>query len=173
MRSSARGWSGWSIATSKSAEPLRPGDLPPHAYVPGRTPRHPEELFDLIKKDATDKGPPQELERTHAWQAGLLYFREGFFWECHEVLEAVWLAAPQGTAEREMVQAIIQLANARLKLAMARPKATLRLCDMVEEHLVRCPAHSLVLGQEVSSWLPAVEETRSQAEGIIAQEIAK
>ncbi len=103
-----------------------PIPLPPHVYVPGKSERHPEDWFDALKADVIASAPTE----SRAWEAGLHYFQAGYFWECHEVLEAVWMALPDGP-EREVCQAVIQLANARLKLLMNRPKAALRLCEMV------------------------------------------
>ena len=42
------------------------------------------------------------------------------------------MALPNPSPERDMTQALIQLANARLKLKMGKPRATLRLCVMVQ-----------------------------------------
>lgn len=125
----------------------RPSDVafPAHVYVPGRTARHPEGWFDGIRSSATEVAPEQ-LHRTEAFRTGLAYLRAGFNWECHEVLEAVWMRTPDPSPEREMTQALIQLANARLKIRMERRNAALRLCGMVEEHLSRCPRDSPVLG---------------------------
>ena len=108
-----------------------PDDIPtpPHAYVPGQNARHPEDWFDGIKADVAAGLP---TEQTQAWRAGLRYLDKGYYWECHEVLEAVWMALPNPSPERDMTQALIQLANARLKLKMGKPRATLRLCVMVQ-----------------------------------------
>ena len=97
--------------------------LPSHAYVPGRTPRHAEGAFDVFH--ASVHGP---LEETLAWRAGWHFIEGGFFWEAHEVLEPVWLALPPNAPERKQVQAVIQTANAALKLEMGLPRAALRLC---------------------------------------------
>jgi hypothetical protein len=51
----------------------------------------------------------------------------GFFWECHEILEAVWKAAPQRGRDRILLRACIQIANANLKHAMQQPRAAARL----------------------------------------------
>ena len=120
--------------------------MPPHAYVPGKTPRHPEGWFDPITSQVPEGGMPADLQHTTAWAAGRAYFEQGFYWECHEVLEAVWMQTPLGSPEREMVQAFIQLANARLKLLMDRPKAVLRICDKVQSHLAACPTGQPILG---------------------------
>ncbi|MEM9638529.1 MAG: DUF309 domain-containing protein, partial [Pseudomonadota bacterium] len=69
------------------------GLQPSHAYVPGQSPRHPEDWFDDIKATVSAEVPPERLHETLAFQTGLAYFGAGFFWECHEVLEAVWMSA--------------------------------------------------------------------------------
>ncbi|MBW4709318.1 DUF309 domain-containing protein [Roseobacter sp. YSTF-M11] len=130
--------------------------VPPHLYVPGKTRRHPEDWFDDIKASVSSATPVRDLHETQAFRAGIAYLDAGFFWECHEVLEAVWMRTQDPSPERDMVQALIQLANAQLKVLMGRPRASLRLCDMVDAHLQRCPAGRLVLGV-------APEDIRSRA----------
>lgn len=134
--------------------------FPPHAYVPGQNARHPEDWFDAIKATVGTDTPLDDLHETQAFRAGLAYLEAGFFWECHEVLEAVWMQAPVGTPQREMVQALIQLANARLKLCMARPRAVLRLCAMIEAHLARCPSGKPVVGMLVADVQAEVDGVR-------------
>jgi hypothetical protein len=72
---------------------------------------------------------------------------------------------PNPSPEREMVQAIIQLANARLKLLMDRPRATQRLCGMVRQHLARCPVGQTILGTMTAEWITRVAKTEAVAEG--------
>ncbi|MCC6000913.1 MAG: DUF309 domain-containing protein [Pararhodobacter sp.] len=135
------------------APPSAPIPLPSHAYVPGRTPRHPEGRFDALRATAMPGMTPQALAVSPAFCAGLLYLDQGYFWESHEVLEPVWLALPQGTAERHLVQALIQLANARLKARMDRPRAVARLGAIVARHLADCRAAGggpVVMGQVLS-----------------------
>jgi hypothetical protein len=43
------------------------------------------------------------------------------------VLEAVWIASPKNGRDRVALQAVIQLANAGLKLRMGRDRAAMRL----------------------------------------------
>jgi len=138
--------------------------LPPHAYVPGRTARHPEGWFDPLTDSIPAGCDPQLLHRTQAFEAGMLYLREGYYWECHEVLEAVWMRTRDPSPERETVQAVIQLANARLKLAMGRPKATSRLCGMVQNHLAACAGVDVVLGLVLDDLTRMSRETASAAD---------
>lgn len=102
---------------------------PPYAYVPGQTPRHPEGMFDSFKAGLQDT-PRALLQETRAWETGLAFLRDGYFWEAHEVLEAVWMVCPPNSAERLMVQAVIQRANAGLKAKMGQAKAVSRLLAM-------------------------------------------
>jgi len=65
------------------------------------------------------------------------------------VLEAVWRQTPDPSEQREMVLALIQLANARLKILMMQPRAAWRLCDVVQTRLARCPEDRPVLGLRI------------------------
>jgi len=137
--------------------------LPSHAYVPGLNTRHEEGWFDRIKGSVRAGMPPEALGRSRAFKTGMAYLDEGYFWECHEVLEAVWMVLPDQTPERTLVQAIIQLANARLKLRMRRPRATQRLCDIVEGHLHALGSANLVLGVRVVDLHARLKHTRDEA----------
>lgn len=138
------------------------GVMPPHAHVPGVTPRHPEDFFDALKATVREDTPLAALHDTQAFITGRAYFDAGYYWECHELLEAVWLRTPEGSPERDMVQAVIQLANARLKLLMQRPRAAWRLCDMVLAHLARCPRDHAILGLRVAQVKIWVKQTQSR-----------
>jgi len=102
---------------------------PPHAYVPGLTPRHPEDLFDPLKAGVGGIAPDQ-LHQSSLWRFAFDFLDEGYFWEAHELLEAIWLACPPNSAQKLVVQAVIQFANASLKARMGRNNAVARL--MVE-----------------------------------------
>jgi hypothetical protein len=104
---------------------------PRYAYVPGSTQRHAEDLFDRFKPDASM--PEELLSRCTAWHLGLQFFGEGFYWEAHEMWEAIWLRLGQTTPERAMVQSLIQLANTGLKVKIGRPKAQERLLGLARQ----------------------------------------
>ncbi|WP_323784889.1 DUF309 domain-containing protein [Thalassovita sp.] len=103
---------------------------PAYAYVPGRSPRHDDDLFDPIK--ATVTPGPADLSRSQVWRMGLDFLTDGYFWESHELLESVWMACPPNSAESLLVRAIIQYANAGLKWEMGRPAAAARLLGLAE-----------------------------------------
>lgn len=106
--------------------------FPDVAYLPGNTPRHPDDAFAALRASVVPGMDAGALISTAAWRAGHVYLAAGFFWEAHEMLEPVWLALPQNSAERAVVQAVIQLANAALKLLMGRETAARRICDLAE-----------------------------------------
>ena len=114
------------MADPRLTRPGDPGWRPAHAYVPGQTPRHAEGLFDPIRDTARPGHGAEALRRSLAWTEGLAYLREGYFWEAHELHEAIWLILPDSPA-RQRVQSVIQLANAGLKQRMNRPRAARRL----------------------------------------------
>lgn len=107
--------------------------LPSHAHVPGSG-----SVPDLVPlEQAKDLTP--SVTQAAEWQENVPYLyghdllQAGYYWEAHEVWEAVWLATPANGPERLLLQALIQKANARLKSAMQRENAAIRLQDQVEE----------------------------------------
>lgn len=74
------------------------------------------------------------------------------------------MATRDPSVERELVQALIQLANAKLKLLMDRPRAARRLCDMVDAHLARCNDCKVVLGLGLDSILFRTKVVRVEIE---------
>lgn len=136
---------------------------PSHAYVPGQTARHPEGWFDGIKQSAVPGTHAAALAQSDAYSVGAAYLQEGYYWECHEVLEAVWMALPEG-ADRSLVQGVIQLANARLKLCMGKPRAALRLCEITAYHFENAAGAVPIPGLAMASLTKMLAETRAQSE---------
>lgn len=133
-----------------------PFPLPAHKHIPGQNARHPEDAFDWIRDQAA-----AESENA-AWKYGLHLFHHGFYWEAHEVLEPVWMAAAPNSAEKAMAQAVIQLANAALKRNMGKPKAAVRLAGMVEALASEAArGGEVVLGVEVASISAAADSIRA------------
>ena len=111
---------------------------------------------------------PEALAQSKAFVHGECYFGNGFFWEAHEVWEAVWLACPANSAEKRFVQAKIQLSNAELKLLMGRPKACLRLCSIARELLgeAALSGRTTILGVVVDEVAHAIHACERKA-GIV------
>jgi hypothetical protein len=133
--------------------------LPGHAYVPGQTPRHADGAFDALRGSVRKGMAPEALAGTEAFRAGLAFLDAGYFWEAHEVLEPVWMACPPASAERHLVQGLIQLANAGLKARMGRPGAVARLCALARGHVDEAAlgGHVRVMGQDLAGLLARID----------------
>ena len=107
--------------------------LPPYRYRPdgtGRTPhprRHPEGHAFGAPEPLPGAFDPARWRESVSYRYGVDLYNEGYFWECHEELEALWLAAGRESAAGRLLQALIQLAAARLKreVGQERPARTL------------------------------------------------
>src|SRR6202046_4269718 len=102
--------------------------LPRWAYTPGGTGEAEADYDTLWQAKALVPSRFGDFvpARHPALRYGITLNDAGYFWESHEVLEAVWAAAPQGGRERPLLRACIQIANANLKLRMRKPHATAR-----------------------------------------------
>jgi len=96
-------------------------------HVPGSNARHEDGFLERISDTAPETTRSEDARDNLAWNYGVRLFNEGYYWECHEVLEAVWMNAAPNSREKHLVQGIIHLANAQLKQRMKRPNAAQRL----------------------------------------------
>ena len=112
--------------------------LPPYRHVPGRTP-HPTR--DPDGHSYGQEEPELPSLNDHRWQDcshylyGIDLFNEGYWWECHEVLEPLWLAAGIGTPAGHVLQAVIQCAASHLKTRTGQLRGGRRLLDHARKHV--------------------------------------
>ncbi|WP_169566338.1 DUF309 domain-containing protein [Sneathiella limimaris] len=106
---------------------------PPHAHVPGGNARHAEAVFSPYRSDLEPENRSSDLAATNSFRAGLQWLEDGYYWEAHELLEMVWGQCAPNSAEKKQVQALIQLANAGLKLKMGRPAAVLKILKLASD----------------------------------------
>jgi len=109
--------------------------LPPLPHLPGRTPRPPEALFAPLKEGLSAAMDPAALAASPAFREGLRACRAGYYWEAHELWEAVWMCLPPAGAERLILRGVIQLANAGLKRRMGRKAAAARILVLADDAL--------------------------------------
>ena len=106
--------------------------LPARAHVPGSG-----SAPDLAPLELAKSLAPPETRSDH-WQDNAAYLyghrllEAGFYWEAHEVWEAVWMNCRPNSTEKVLLQALIQQANARLKRNMGKVNAAGRLDSMVD-----------------------------------------
>src|SRR3979411_1260157 len=94
--------------------------LPRWAYVPGVETEADHETLAMAKALVPARFNGFVPARHPALRYGLGLNDAGFFWESHEILEAVWAAAPQGGRERILLRACILIANGNLRLRMEK-----------------------------------------------------
>ncbi len=124
--------------------------LPAHAHIPGSG-----SAPDLVPLERAKDLTPA-VTQADEWQENVPYLyghdlvQAGFYWEAHEVWEAVWLATPANGPERLLLQALIQNANAQLKSGMQRENAAARLHIQVEELRIDLVAR---LGGQIDTYM--------------------
>lgn len=106
--------------------------LPRYRFVPGRSP-HPRR--DRQGHSYGRPEPKAERVERSAWKTSRAYlfgidlYNLGYFWESHEVFEALWHAAGSDSAEKQFFQAIIQIAASNLKFFMDADSAGRALAE--------------------------------------------
>lgn len=110
---------------------------PDYAHIPGANDRHEEGFLDHITEKALVPTASSSAKSNAAWGYGLELMGAGFYWEAHEVLEQVWLNALSNSREKALVQGIIHVANAALKIKMQRKPAALRLANLARDSFQR------------------------------------
>lgn len=118
-------------------------ELPDVPHWPGRTPRPAEAVFAPFIDALPERLAVEAYATSPAFQAGLEAFRRGYFWEAHELWEAVWTRLPPASAERFLLRGAIQLANAGLKRRMGRAGAAERLLALADEALAEAARRGL------------------------------
>ena len=110
--------------------------LPDYRHLPGKTPhptRDPEgHSYDRPEPDLPDLNH-ENWRKSEEYLYGIDLFNEGYWWECHEVLEGLWHASGVGSEAGHVLQAVIQCAAAHLKAAGDCPRGAMRL----HEHSLR------------------------------------
>jgi hypothetical protein len=132
--------------------------LPRWAYVPGESADAKADHDTLWHAKALVPSRFRDFvpARHPALRYGIALNDAGYFWESHEVLEAVWAAAPQGGRERILLRACIQIASANLKLRMQKPHAAARLLGEALAELRVLGARKAAAGGGFADGFPTV-----------------
>ena len=104
---------------SATAPPRYSGrPFPSYRFVPGKAPhptRDPEGHSYNKPPEQLASFTPEDWSCCEQFLYGIDLFNHGFWWEAHEVLEAVWVAAGRRTETGLFIQGLIQIAVAHLK----------------------------------------------------------
>ncbi len=141
--------------------------LPAYRYVPGETP-HPITDPEGHSYGADQTAADEPLE---AFRYGVDLYNAGYWWEAHEARESVWLSITPNSAERHALRGMIQVANAFLKVHMARAGAVRKLQPDIESCFDAALLHApnlAVLGFALAPW---AEEVRNYLALTISSEI--
>ncbi len=143
------------------ATPARYTDrpLPDYRHVPGRTPhptKNPEGHSFGRTEPAVRNLNEAPWHRCPEYLYGLDLFNAGYWWECHEALENLWLAAGLGSPAGHALQAIIQCAAAHLKLVCSQSTGAKRLVAHARAHVEW--AEGPRLGLDLGAMLEATED---------------
>jgi len=101
--------------------------LPEYRHMPGRNARPSDGLLESIATQVTPLVMNGNATDNKPWCYAVRLINEGYYWEAHEVLEALWNHALPNSRERSLIQCMIQLSNARLKALLGQPKAAVKL----------------------------------------------
>jgi len=107
--------------------------LPAYRHLPGQNARPNDGLLESIASKATPLLLTSNAANNKAWCYAVHLVNEAYYWEAHEVLEAFWNCAKPNSRERALIQCLIQLSNARLKMVLGQPKAAKRLKQLTTD----------------------------------------
>jgi hypothetical protein len=128
--------------------------FPAYRYVPGL---HPHPVRDpgghSYQSSLSDRRAPWEPSawRTLAeWLFGIDLFNAFFFWEAHESWEGLWAVKPRDSAPARLLQGLIQIAAALLKIHLGSLAGAATLSRAGLEKMAACAAVSpTLLGLDV------------------------
>jgi hypothetical protein len=108
-----------------SSQEPRSFPLPPYAYVPGsRWPhptRSPEGHLFGTEHPTVHPIDQDRWESSSEYKRGIDLFNAGYYWEAHEAWEGLWHAQGRRVPTAEVLQGLIKLAAAGLKVREGRP----------------------------------------------------
>jgi predicted metal-dependent hydrolase len=129
--------------------------LPPYSYVPGHEHPHPvtaprghlygQEHRQPLPSEALPQLPTEPASRRRAiaallakspdWLYALELFNGGYYWEAHEAWEGFWHALGRTTPEARLVQGLVYLAAACVKIREGRAEGVKRHAQRARELL--------------------------------------
>ena len=133
--------------------------LPAYKYIPGKGPKD-EHRQDIPQIKMADL-PPERWKENQAYLYGIDLYHHDYFYEAHEVWEALWHKVGHHTDQGKFLKAMIQLAAARLKISMGQEAPARRLLSslrrLLGEILQKSPT-SHWMGIDLKNLLDVCEE---------------
>lgn len=122
--------------------------FPAYRFIPGRNPhpRRDPRGHSFGRPEPAPAAVTVENWEGSAWyRYGVDLFNHGFWWEAHEVFEALWHAGGHETEEGQFFQALVHLAGANLKLEVGNAPSAVTLANNGLRRLARLPHHYMGL----------------------------
>lgn len=113
--------------------------MPSHACVPDLMRCHREGTFDRISNSLKPEMSLEDLARCEALWYDPVYIERNST-GAHDPLESIWMALANGSAEKALIQGLIQLANGHPRIRMKQPQASRRLLMDAGDHIARAGA---------------------------------
>lgn len=140
--------------------------FPAYAFVPGQGPhptRDPDGHSYGRHTDKLDAFSADEWLDSDTYRYGIDLFNHGYWWEAHEALEAVWMAAGRQSPTGQYVQGLIQIAVAHLKRRQGFYDVAQRMAlEGLERMRVR---QARFLGMDVAGFRAAVLDSFARPDG--------
>lgn len=99
---------------------------------------------------------PDRWHEDECYLYGVDLYNHGFWWESHEVFEALWHGAGRTSQPAQFFRGLIQIAASNLKAAMGSPVAARNLCLCGIERLRGVP--SPYMGLDVVRFIRQVND---------------
>ena len=138
--------------------------LPPYRFVKGRTPhprRNPHGHSFGQPEPRPSAFPPDQWRCSEWYLYGVDLYNFAYWWECHEVFEALWHVVGHHTEQGRFFQALIQVAAANLKRFLGVHHAADKLQRSGLDRLQHIPRY--YMGLNVASF---AEDVRNSFAGI-------
>lgn len=132
--------------------------FPPYRYVPGKAPhptRDPDGHSYNIHPEKLPTFKSGQWLSCDEYLYGIDLFNHGYWWEAHEALEAVWIAAGRQTETGLFIQGLIQIAVAHLKKFQGFDDVAKRMATDGLEKMK--PINGIFLGIDVAALRSAVK----------------
>ena len=146
--------------------------MPRWAYNPGSDRAPDRAPLESVKQFVPQRFGQFVPANDAAFQYALALHDSGFFWEAHEIWEAVWKAAPMNGRDRLALRALIQIANAGLKRRQGRLRAATRLveeaCALLKELAARGDTPE---AESIAGRLAADRLTDALCDGALAEPV--
>jgi hypothetical protein len=132
--------------------------FPSYRFVPGKAPhptRDPEGHSYNKPLEQLDSFEVDQWQYCDEYLYGIDLFNHSYWWEAHEALEAVWVAAGRQTETGQFIQGLIQIAVAHLKKFQGFNDVAKRMAIEGLEKMKRIKG--VYFGVDVSTFRSAVE----------------